>query len=74
MDWLLLKISKEGLTLRLRWGEYDKTLFGSLWPLGDVVKLDTNVERLLFLEQQERLQALGYQFNDKSLDWHRKTQ
>jgi hypothetical protein len=40
----------------------DQTLFGSLWPLGDVVKLDATVSRQVLRQQKARLTQLGYDF------------
>jgi hypothetical protein len=50
--------------------EDDEALFGTLWPLGEVVKLDATVERRLLREQRDRLGALGYTFAPLSQDWH----
>ena len=41
----------------------DQTLFGTLWPLSAVVKLDTTVSRQLLRQQKARLSQLGYDFN-----------
>jgi len=49
----------------------DATLFGLLWPLGEVVKLDATVERRVMRQQRDRLMALGYRFEPLSQDWHR---
>ncbi|MAY10356.1 MULTISPECIES: DUF3275 family protein [Gammaproteobacteria] len=49
----------------------DATLFGALWPLGDVVKLDATVDRRQLRQQRDRLGALGYEFAPLSQDWHR---
>ncbi len=49
----------------------DEALFGILWPMGDVVKLDSTVDRLLFRQQCARLGDLGYDFNFESQDWHK---
>lgn len=49
----------------------DYALFGTLWPLGDIVKLDATVDRRLLREQRDRLNALGYEFKPLSQDWHR---
>ena len=48
----------------------DAALFGALWPLGDVVKLDATVDRRVLRQQRDRLGALGYQFAPLSQDWH----
>lgn len=47
----------------------DETLFGTLWPLGPKVKLDTTVERALFRRQKDRLKALGYRFQPVGQVW-----
>ncbi|CAK1327561.1 Protein of uncharacterised function (DUF3275) [Burkholderia pseudomallei] len=49
----------------------DATLFGTLWPLGDVVKLDATVDRRVLRQQRDRLGALRYEFAPLSQDWHR---
>jgi len=51
----------------------DVALFGALWPLGDVVKLDATVDRRLLRQQRDRLGAMGYEFAPLSQDWHRVT-
>ena len=48
----------------------DAALFGALWPLGDVVKLDATVDRRVLREQRDRLGDLGYEFAPLSQDWH----
>jgi hypothetical protein len=48
----------------------DAALFGTLWPLGDVVKLDATVERRVLRQQRDRLGTLGYEFAPLSQDWH----
>jgi hypothetical protein len=50
----------------------DATLFGTLWPLTDIVKLDSTVNRRMLRQQRDRLDALGYKFEPLSQDWHRK--
>src|SRR5690606_25266931 len=40
----------------------DTTLFGALWPLGEIVKLDATVDRRTLRQQRDRLGALGYEF------------
>src|SRR5690606_10614249 len=49
----------------------DATLFGALWPLGGIVKLDATVDRRVLRQQRDRLGALGYEFAPLSQDWHR---
>jgi len=51
----------------------DVALFGALWPLGDVVKLDATVDRRQLRQQRDRLSAMGYEFAPLSQDWHRVT-
>lgn len=48
----------------------DETLFGTLWPLGDCVRLDATVDRLTLRQQRDRLNALGYTFQPLSQEWH----
>jgi len=52
-------------------GGADAVLFGTLWPLGDTVKLDTSVDRPLFRRQKERIKALGYAFQAFGQRWVR---
>jgi hypothetical protein len=49
--------------------EVDSDLFGHLWPLGNVVKLDATVNRRLLRQQRDRLVVLGYEFVPTSQDW-----
>ena len=48
----------------------DVALFGALWPLADVVKLDATVDRRVLRQQRDRLGVLGYEFAPLSQDWH----
>lgn len=48
----------------------DVALFGTLWPLGQIVKLDATVDRRVLREQRDRLSTLGYEFAPLSQDWH----
>ncbi|MGL4724554.1 MAG: DUF3275 family protein [Scandinavium sp.] len=41
----------------------DKALFGELWPLGEMVKLDATSPRQVLRQQKARLTQLGYDFN-----------
>lgn len=50
----------------------DVALFGTLWPLGQLVKLDATVDRRLLRRQRDRLDTLGYEFEPCSQDWHLK--
>ena len=49
----------------------DTALFGPLWPLGEIVKLDATVDRRVLRQQRDRLGVLGYEFAPLSQDWHR---
>lgn len=51
----------------------DAALFGALWPLGEIVKLDATVDRRVLRQQRDRLGALGYEFAPLSQDWHLAT-
>ena len=48
-----------------------KSLFGHLWPLADVVKLDGTTPRPIFIRQGNYLRK-DYQFNSRSQTWHKK--
>jgi hypothetical protein len=48
----------------------DPTLFGALWPLTEIVKLDATVNRRVLRQQRDRLGTLGYEFAPLSQDWH----
>ena len=49
----------------------DATLFGTLWPLGESIKLDATVDRRVLRQQRDRLGVLGYEFAPLTQDWHR---
>jgi len=49
----------------------DAQLFGLLWPLGETVKLDATVERLVQRQQIERLKALGFVLDFKQQIWRK---
>lgn len=49
----------------------DAALFGSLWPLSEIVKLDATVDRRMLRQQRDRLGVLGYEFAPLTQDWHR---
>ena len=51
----------------------DATLFGDLWPLGDVVQIDPTVERPLLRRQASRLKELGYRFQPLGRVWRKDT-
>ncbi|AXC78360.1 DUF3275 family protein [Salmonella enterica subsp. arizonae] len=40
----------------------DQALFGTLWPLADIVKLDATAPRQVLRQQKARLSQLGYDF------------
>lgn len=47
----------------------DAELFGTIWPLGETVKLDTTVDRQRLREQSKRLDQLGYTLDFKAQLW-----
>ncbi len=49
--------------------ERDADLFGTIWPLGDTVKLDTTVDRHRLRQQCTRLGELGYVLDFKLQVW-----
>ncbi len=49
--------------------ELDADLFGTIWPLGDTVKLDTTVDRQRLRLQCTRLSELGYVLDFKLQVW-----
>jgi len=51
----------------------DADLFGTVWPLGETVKLDTTVDRQRLRAQCARLGALGYSLDFRQQVWHRPT-
>ena len=51
----------------------DAALFGAIWPLDKIVKLDATVDRRVLRQQRDRLGALGYTFEPLSQDWHLAT-
>ena len=48
----------------------DAALFGALWPLNEIVKLDATVDRRVLRQQRDRLGTLGYEFAPLSQNWH----
>lgn len=48
----------------------DAALFGMLWPLSEIVKLDATVDRRVLRQQRDRLDAMGYRFEPLTQDWH----
>lgn len=51
----------------------DEILFGHLWPLGEIVKLDKTVERTKLRAQRDRLDVLGYDFDAITQEWKLNT-
>jgi len=49
----------------------DAELFGTLWPLGESVRLDTTVDRQRLRAQCTRLDQLGYTMDFKTQTWSR---
>ncbi|MFC4160738.1 DUF3275 family protein [Chitinimonas lacunae] len=49
----------------------DADLFGSLWPLADVFKLDATADRRLLRQQRDRLHDLGYRLDWSTQQWTR---
>lgn len=47
----------------------DKQLFGTIWPIGPSVRLDTTVERQRLRQQCVRLGELGYELDFKLQVW-----
>lgn len=54
-------------------GNEDAELFGTIWPLGDEVRLDTTVDRQRLRAQCARLGELGYRLEFKRQVWERQT-
>ncbi|RMU29208.1 DUF3275 family protein, partial [Pseudomonas savastanoi] len=51
----------------------DAELFGTIWPLGSSVKLDTTVDRQRLRQQCVRLGELGYELDFKLQIWNLST-
>ncbi len=49
-----------------------KQLFGELWPLEEMLKLDPTVGRAIFRDQRDYLKLNGYVFNPKDQSWIKK--
>ena len=47
----------------------DAVLFGGLWPLGDIVRLDPTIDRPVLRRQAARLKELGYHFQPLGRLW-----
>lgn len=54
--------------------ETDAALFGTIWPLGEITKLDTTVDRQRLRDQCIRLGELGYELDFKQQTWKLKAQ
>lgn len=52
--------------------QVDAALFGAVWPLGGLVKLDPTVDRRIFRRQRDRLGKLGYEFEALTQEWRMK--
>ncbi|MBI6579826.1 MULTISPECIES: DUF3275 family protein, partial [Pseudomonas] len=52
----------------------DAALFGSLWPLGESVKLDSTIDRRALRAQIARLGELGYALDFKTQEWSRQAE
>lgn len=48
---------------------FAKKLFGILYPLSNVVKLDATINRTVFRQQREHLKDLGYRFVASEQHW-----
>lgn len=44
-------------------------LFGVIWPLGNIVKLDPTINRAVFRQQKDYLKSVGYTFEATSQHW-----
>ncbi|MBI6855909.1 DUF3275 family protein [Pseudomonas cichorii] len=49
----------------------DAELFGSVWPLGHAVKLDSTVDRQQLRNQCQRLSQMGYELDFRLQTWYR---
>ena len=49
------------------------SLFGTLWPLGDEVKLDPTVDRSRFRTQKDYIKSIGYKFRPLDQVWEKKS-
>ena len=52
----------------------NEQLFGDLWPLGQIVKLDPSVARPKLRAQTNVLRDMGYRFNSKEKHWYKTPQ
>ncbi|WP_248915991.1 DUF3275 family protein [Pseudomonas moorei] len=50
--------------------EDDEVLFGTIWPIGSSVRLDTTVDRQRLRQQCVRLGELGYELDFKQQTWN----
>lgn len=44
-------------------------LFGVIWPLGNIVKLDPTINRAVFRQQKDYLKSVGYTFEAANQHW-----
>jgi len=49
------------------------SLFGTLWPLGDEVKLDPTVDRTRFRAQKDHIKSIDYKFRPLDQVWVKKS-
>lgn len=52
----------------------DAALFGSLWPLGESLRLDSTIDRRALRTQIARLGDLGYALDIKTQEWSRQAE
>ena len=52
----------------------DAGLFGTLWPLGETVQLDSTIDRRTLRAQIARLGTLGYTLDYKTQEWSRQAE
>lgn len=52
----------------------DAALFGTLWPLGESVKLDSTIDRRALRAQIARLGELGFALDFKTQEWSRQAE
>jgi Protein of unknown function (DUF3275) len=56
-------------TTELGSNDFAEKLFGILYPLGNVIKLDPTINRTLFRQQKETLKDKGYHFVASEQHW-----
>ncbi len=52
-----------------RLGDQMAALFGELWPLSAVIKLDPTIDRAAFRVQKDHLKSMGYRFQASTQTW-----